>query len=203
VDDPAEAEYEHLPEPVVGRRVADAVWLAGSVVGGMVLIALLASAVVHVRAGTMSYHEFLSAELSPGELVRIVGARVSYERDVDEYWSAPRGVWETRRGDCEDYAMVVSAYLHRRDIEHMVVGFSLKESLAGHAAVIAELDGTRVLIDPTLATAPGGIRYYRSAHGGTAPTPAEIIEEYAVLPAAIYETPPEPGRPTPTGLLGR
>lgn len=203
MEEPAGGEYEHLPEPVVGRRAADVVWLVGSVVGGLVLLVLLASAVVHVRAGTMSYHEFLSAEFSPGELTRIVGARVSYERDVDEYWSAPRGVWETRRGDCEDYAMVVSAYLDRRDIEHMVVGFSLKESLAGHAAVIAELDGTRVLIDPTLATAPGGIRYYGSAPGGAPPSPAEILEEYAVLPAAIYETPPQPGRPTPTGLLGR
>lgn len=165
-------------------------------------VALVTPWVMELRVSRMSYEDFLETELTPARLVRLLAARVSYERDVEDYWSPARGVWSMRRGDCEDYAMVVSAYLTRHGVEHEVVSFALKESLAGHAAVVAEVEDARVLIDPTMATAPGGLRVYRAGENGGLPSTAEALAPYAVLPAATYETPPEPGRPAVTGSVG-
>ncbi|MFP4068167.1 MAG: transglutaminase-like domain-containing protein [Spirochaetaceae bacterium] len=180
-----------------------ALWLLGAVLLLALLLSTLSGGLARVRAARMSYKEFLETEMSLEELVDTVRARVSYEHDVEDFWSPAPGVWETRRGDCEDYAMLISAYLDRWGVEHQVVGFSLTDSLAGHAAVIARTEDARVLLDPTTATADAGIEYAHRGPSGELPSPAEVLEDYAVLPAAEYDTPPEPGKPAVSGYVER
>ncbi len=167
----------------------------------LLLLPLVTAGFAQLRTAGMSFEEFLATDMSLERMVSTVAARVSYDRDVEEFWSPAEGVWATRRGDCEDYAMVVSAYLGRHGIEHTVVGFSLADSLAGHAAVIAQTEDARVLIDPTMATAPTGIRYFRRTDDGKLPSRAAALEDYARLPAAAYDPPLEPGRPAVSGFI--
>lgn len=176
-------------------------WLLGAAALAILLGTLVSSGVSTIRASRMSYAGFLSTDMSLSELVGTVSARVSYERDIEDYWSPPADVWESRHGDCEDYAMVLSQYLTHHDIEHDLLSFSLQDELRGHAAVIAHVDGARVLLDPTRATAPGGIQYFRAGDDGRAPSTAEILDEYAVLPATSYHTPARSGQPVVRGYV--
>lgn len=177
-------------------------WWLGAVAGLLLLLLPLVTAgIAQLRTAGMSFDEFLATDMSLERMVSTVAARVSYEPDVEEFWSPAEGVWATRGGDCEDYAMIVSTYLERHGIEHTVVGLSLADSLAGHAAVIVRTDDARVLIDPTMATAPTGIRYFRRTEGGDIPSRAAVLEDYARLPAVAYDPPLEPGRPAVSGFI--
>lgn len=187
--------------PSEGTHTTGLWWLG--VVAGLVLLLLpfATAGVAQLRAAGMSFDEFLATDMSLERMVSTVAARVSYERDVEEFWSPAEGVWATRHGDCEDYAMVVSAYLEQHGIEHTVVGFPLTDSLAGHAAVIARTEDARVLIDPTMATAPTGIHYFRRADDGKLPSRAAVLEDYAQFPAVAYDPPLAPGRPAVSGFI--
>ncbi|MFO7781798.1 MAG: transglutaminase-like domain-containing protein [Spirochaetia bacterium] len=200
VERPDETPPEEMP-PVEHRHESSARWLG--VVAGLLLLLLplVTGGVAQLRTAGMSFDEFLATDMSLERMVSTVAARVSYERDVEEFWSPAEGVWAMRGGDCEDYAMIVSAYLERHGVEHTVVGFSLADSLAGHAAVIARTDDARVLIDPTMATAPTGIRYFRRTGDGDIPSRAAVLEDYARLPAVAYDPPLEPGRPAVSGFI--
>ncbi len=201
--DPATAGARHPDEtPPEEKRPTAGAWWTGVVLGLLLLLLPLATAGINqLRTAGMSFDEFLATDMSLERMVSTVAARVSYERDVEEFWSPAEGVWTSRRGDCEDYAMIVSAYLERHGIEHTVVGFPLADSLAGHAAVVAETEDARVLIDPTMATAPTGIRHFRRTDDGELPSQAAALEDYAQLPAAAYDSPPDPGRPKPSGFI--
>jgi hypothetical protein len=177
-------------------------WLIGAIVLAALLVPLVTAGITRLQVAPMSFDSFLASDVSLRRLVTIVSARVSYDRDVENYWSPAEGVWQTRRGDCEDFAMVISTYLARQGVEHTVAGFALKEDLAGHAVVIADIGTARVLLDPTMATAPTGIRYFPADASGRLPSNAEVLADYARLPAVTYETPPEPGRPAPQGYIG-
>lgn len=192
---------EATDEPAPRRGRGELWWLAASVVLAALLIPIAGAGIAELRASRMSYGEFLSSEMSLPALVRTVSARVSYERDVEEYWSAPEAIWQEGIGDCEDYAMLVSAYLARHEIDHRVLAFSLEDSLQGHAAVIADTERGRVLIDPTNATAPTGLKTFPARDDGSEPGPREILEPYAVFPVRVYDAPPEPGRPEPARLI--
>ena len=188
--------------PPEANHPESSVWWLGAVAGLLLLLLPLVSAgVAQLRTAGMSFDEFLATDMSLERMVSTIAARVSYERDVEEFWSPAAGVWAMRGGDCEDYAMIVSAYLERHGIEHTVVGFSLADSLAGHAAVIARTDDARVLIDPTMATAPTGIRYFRRIEDGGLPSRAAVLEDYARLPAVAYDPPLEAGRPAVSGFI--
>jgi predicted transglutaminase-like cysteine proteinase len=177
-------------------------WVLSVILGVAVLaLPLLTAGLAELRARRLSYGEFLDTGMSLERMTSTVAARIDYERDVEEFWSPADGVWDARRGDCEDYAMVVSAWLEAQGIEHTVVGFPLEESLDGHAAVIAETDDARVLIDPTMATAPTGVRFFPREASGSLPDLATVLSDYAAFPAATYESPPEAGRPSPTGFV--
>lgn len=178
-----------------GGAVGEAWWLIGALALFALLLPLLTAAVDHHHSARLSYAQFLSAEMDLPTLVRTVSSRIAYDRDVEEYWSAPQDVWRAQNGDCEDYAMVISTYLSAHGVEHGVYGFSLDEGLSGHVAVIARTDDARVLLDPTRATAGTGVRVFRADAGQNPPSPADIIGRYAALPARSYDTPPSPGRP--------
>jgi hypothetical protein len=73
---------------------------------------------------------------------------------------------------------------------------ALKPDLQGHVAVIAEAEDGPVLLDPTRATAPTGLKRYPEGTGI-----AEIAEEFAVLPVDDYGSSPTPGDPLPLRRL--
>jgi hypothetical protein len=139
----------------------------------------------------------MEREMSLPQLASEVASRVRYRVDVEEYWSAPQDVWSSRLGDCEDHAMIVSAYLAYHDIEHTILGLSLEDQLQGHVVVVAHTKDGPGLLDPTRATTPTG---YRQFPPGTALS--EIVTEYAVPPARVYEPTPPAGRPDPIGTVG-
>ena len=199
--EPGSSDVEGGSGPARSRRRGELWWLVASVVLAALLVPVAGAGIAKLRTAGMSYGEFLSSDMSVSTLVRTVSARVSYKRDVEEYWSAPEAVWQEGIGDCEDYAMLVSAYLARHGIEHRVYAFSLKDSLQGHAAVIADTESGHVLIDPTNATAPTGLKAFSAKPNGTAPGPREILDPYAVFPVRVYDSPPEPGRPQPARLI--
>lgn len=150
------------------------------------------------RAGVLDrpYEAFLEEELTLRELTDEVAARVAYRVDFEEYWSAGRDVWESRLGDCEDHAMVVSDYLSNHGVPHEIVGISLTNGLQGHVVVVAHRYSGPVLIDPTLAAAPRGIERFSP---GT--STAAIIARYGKLPGRLYPSNPQPGRPEPIGFI--
>lgn len=170
-----------------------------SVAAVLLLIAVLPlfqAGVTRLSVAATSYDAFLAGELTPGALLSKVAARVDYRVDLDDYWSAPEDVWSSRGGDCEDQAMLVAAYLAEHGIPHTILGLSLEERLQGHVVVVADIGGERLLLDPTMATAPGGLERFP---GET--ELAEIVAKYAALPARIYPSDPEPGRPRPVGFV--
>ncbi len=158
----------------------------------IVIFPLIQGGAVRLKASTTSYNELLARDLNLSQLLSTVSARVDYRPDVEDYWSAPRAVWERRSGDCEDYALLVSAYLNRHNVSHHVLGMALKPDLQGHVAVVAESERGPVLLDPTRATAPTGLKRYPR---GT--EIAEIAAEFAALPVDDYGSSPAPGNPRP------
>ena len=163
----------------------------------IIVAPLFQAGVKQLSVGVTSYEEFLSRELSMGALLSTVAARVDYRVDLDEYWAAPEDVWHSRSGDCEDHAMVVSAYLEAHDISHTLLGLSLEDRLQGHVVVVADTGDHRVLIDPTMATTPAGIDRFSPETDL-----AQIAGAYATLPARVYPPNPAPGRPAPVDFVG-
>ena len=160
------------------------------------LLPLIQGGFQWVRVSLTSYEGFLESEMRLSRLVSTVATRVEYRRDLDEYWSAPQDVWASRSGDCEDHAMLIAAYLRHRDIPYTIFGLSLGEELQGHVAVVARTAGGPVLLDPTLATAPDGLRRFPPG------TPLrKIVDRYGTLPGRIYPENPEPGRPEAEGFV--
>jgi hypothetical protein len=163
---------------------------------GFMVLPLIQGGFGMIQAGVTTYEGFLKSELTLGRLVSTVASRVSYRPDIDEYWSAPEDVWQSRNGDCEDQATVVSAYLSHHGIEHTVLGLSLKNGLQGHVVVVVTDTEGPILLDPTGATAPAGIRRYAPG------TPlSEVVSQYATLPARVYPPNPDAGRPEPIGVV--
>jgi hypothetical protein len=171
--------------------------LVAIVLFAVVVLPLLQGGVAELRSSTTAYAQFMEREMSLPQLVSEVSSRVRYRIDVEEYWSAPEDVWSSRLGDCEDHAMIVSAYLTRHDIEHTILGLSLADQLQGHVVVVAHTEKGPALLDPTRATTPTGYRQFSPG------TPlSEIVREYAVLPARVYESAPPAGRPDPIRTVG-
>jgi len=77
------------------------------------------------------------------EVCRWVDTRVWYLEDtihdMPEYWQSPDQTWEWRRGDCEDYALLVMYLLHR-DLggwpEMAIGGYDDGVDVWGHGWVI-------------------------------------------------------------------
>lgn len=162
-----------------------------------VVLPLLQGGVTALRTSTTDYSRFMEREISLPQLASEVASRVRYRIDIEEYWSAPQDVWSSRLGDCEDHAMLVSAYLAQRNIEHTILGLSLEDQLQGHVVVVAHTEKGPALLDPTRATTPTGFRQFPPD------TPLEeIVRAYAVPPARVYESAPPAGRPEPIGTVG-
>lgn len=195
--EPAETLDTGLPtaEPPKPPRGILIPFVAAILLGFMVL-PLIQGGFGMIQAGVTTYEGFLKSELSLGRLVSTVANRVSYRPDIDDYWSAPEDVWQSRNGDCEDQAMVVAAYLSHHGIEHTLLGLSLKSGLQGHVVVVVTDREGPILLDPTGATAPAGIRRYAP---GT--QLSEVVSHYATLPARVYPPNPEAGRPEPIGVV--
>lgn len=170
--------------------------LVGVVLLVLVVLPVIQSGATGLLTARMSYGDFMSREMTLPQLVSTVSSRVAYRTDVEDYWSAPADVWSSRGGDCEDHAMLISAYLSRHGVPHTVVGAALKGDLQGHVMVVADTPKGRYLLDPTRASAPTGLKRYPA---DTAL--AQIIREYAVLPASLYGESPTPGKPVPDRLL--
>jgi hypothetical protein len=180
------------PKPPGGVLIA----LVAAILLGFMVLPLIQGGFGMIQAGVTTYEGFLKSELSLGRLVSTVASRVSYRRDLDDYWSAPEDVWHSRNGDCEDQAAVISAYLSHHGIEHTVLGLSLKNGLQGHVVVVVIDREGPILIDPTGATAPAGIRRYAPG------TPlSDVVSQYATLPARVYPPNPDAGRPEPISVV--
>lgn len=178
------------PSRPLGKLLPPFLLVGSTLILLFIILPLLQGGFQWLRVSLTSYEGFLQRELSLPRLVSTVAARVEYRRDLDEYWSAPEDVWTSRSGDCEDHAMVIAAYLRRHDIPYTIFGLALGEELQGHVAVVAQTPEGPVLLDPTLATAPDGVRRFPR---GT--SLKEIIDRYGTLPGRIYPKNPEPGRP--------
>lgn len=185
-----------LEAPWAGALLAKLLLPIAAVVLLLLVLPLFQAGVIRLSVAFTSYDAFLARDLTPGALLSTVAARVDYRIDLDEYWSAPADVWSSRAGDCEDQALLVAAYLMEHGIPHTILGLSLEERLQGHVVVVADVAGERLLLDPTMATAPGGLERFS---GET--ELAEIVAKYAALPARIYPSDPEPGRPRPVGFV--
>lgn len=201
--EPIEAETPGAHQMEAAERAGPRRWaapmllaLVAATLAFVIIFPFIQGAVSELSTSAMSYESFLEREMSLPRLVSTVATRVDYRTDLENYWSAPMDVWASRLGDCEDHAMVISRYLAEHDVPHTVLGISLTEELQGHVIVVAETESGPVLLDPTRATAPTGIRRFEAG------TPhRDIVREYAVLPAAVYGVLPEPGRPRPITLL--
>lgn len=186
------------------RRAGGPSWVAPPILLAVVAAAILAvlllplaqASISHLRTAGTEFDEFLAQELSFRRLVAEVSTRVDYRVDLEDYWSAPRDAWRSKVGDCEDHAMIVSAYLAHHGIEHSVLGFALRDGLEGHVVVVAESGRGPVLLDPTRASAPTGLK--RFAPGTEM---ADVVSEYGLLPAADYGQVPTSGRPVPITVV--
>ncbi len=203
VGEPIGADAQRGDETGSGERGGPRRWAAPMVLAlvavtlaFVIIFPFIQGAVSELSTSAMRYEDFLHRDMSLPQLVSTVATRVDYRTDLEDYWSAPMDVWESRLGDCEDHAMVISRYLAEHEVPHTVLGISLTEELQGHVVVVAETESGPVLLDPTRATAPTGLRRFE---GGT--PLRDIVREYAVLPAAVYGVVPEPGRPRPISLL--
>ncbi|MEX2442493.1 MAG: hypothetical protein WD492_02725 [Alkalispirochaeta sp.] len=162
----------------------------------LIVLPLLQGGYGRARVSLTSYESFLEGEMNPGQLVTTVARRVSYRPEPDDYWSAPDAVWAARSGDCEDHAMVVSAYLSRHNVDHTLLGLSLKSGLEGHVVVVVTGENGPILLDPTGATAGSGIERFPP---GT--RLRDVAGKYATLPARRYGANVSPGDPEPVGIV--
>ena len=89
------------------------------------------------RWGTVSH-----AAQQPSDICSAVKQRVKYAHDnvpADE-WKAAKETWDTGRGDCEDFAVVVKRLCERQDIKADVYRFYPPKG-QGHAVTIGEHQG--------------------------------------------------------------
>lgn len=133
---------------------------------------------------SFSYEEFLSKELSLNKLFLIITTRLRYKYDVGEQWMTPNFAWNNRYGDCEEYASIFSDYFTHHNIENYIIGLNLKNNYKGHAVVIAKIDKSFYIIDPTFAVESAGIRKLKKIT-----TLRGVISQYSTLPVAAYKVP--------------
>lgn len=157
-------------------------------------LALLIAGELEARA--LSYDAFLSREMDLTRLTQVVTYRLDYRRDVLEYWSDPRDAWDAKAGDCEEYALVVAAYLSRHGIEHQVLGLTLRETLEGHAVVLVRTPAGYALIDPPGTAVRRGVAFFPAGE-----EPAEFLRRYSHLPVSVYSSTAEGPRPELVGLI--
>ena len=59
-----------------------------------------------------------------------------YQIEGEEYWKSPQETIRDKGGDCEDFAVLFSAYLSEQNIENMIVLIQLEKQMRGHAICV-------------------------------------------------------------------
>lgn len=82
-----------------------------------------------------SRHPFVNI----ADVCRAVRARVQYKAEVKDVWQSPERTWESRRGDCEDFAVLTLELSRNTDFHaSLYVCFSPDLGRVGHAFVAGE-----------------------------------------------------------------
>jgi len=95
---------------------------------------------------------------SPGRFSKVhemVNRRVGYCRETIDRWSPPQETWDSRKGDCEDFALLKRAMLKASGIPDEDLFFVLawdSARRAQHAFLIARQNGKDYILD-----VPGGL----------------------------------------------
>jgi predicted transglutaminase-like cysteine proteinase len=131
-----------------------------------------------------SYQTFLSKKFTFNELFYAVFARINYRSDFDDFWNTPLTAWNTKNGDCEEFASITSDWLSHHGIENYLTGLSIKGSFMGHAVVFIKYENGYYIIDPTRALEKSGVKKLDKASNLK-----EAVLLYSDLPAYIFKVP--------------
>ncbi|MCI4462131.1 MAG: hypothetical protein JHC12_04155 [Thermogladius sp.] len=96
----------------------------------------------------------LDLQLPQGDIVsgivNYTAVNFYYEFDpvaLDDYWKPVNETIADRGGDCEDLALFIYSYLYSRGLNHTYL-IAFKSGEYGHVAVVTNVNGSWVLIDP-------------------------------------------------------
>lgn len=104
----------------------------------------------------ITYSTFLNNNYNLKKLYLTVRKRLDYVYDFDDYWQTPDYAWKNKKGDCEEFASIISDYLNKHQINNYLVGMNTKDN-KGHAVVFAAIDNIYYIIDPTRAIEIDGV----------------------------------------------
>ncbi len=105
-----------------------------------VIIIGLCSMFCEVSTGTENIPEFIR---TPEDLTRWLASEFQYRLELPDKWQSPEETINLRKGDCEDFAILVSEVLSRQGISSDILILKFKGLKASHAICIwQEKDGT-------------------------------------------------------------
>jgi len=70
---------------------------------------------------------------TPQELVEWLSGEFSYRLEMPDSWQSPQETVRTKKGDCEDFAVLVSAFLSRHGISNDILILKFKDLRTSHA----------------------------------------------------------------------
>jgi hypothetical protein len=90
-----------------------------------------------------TWDEAVSSCRNPGDVCRLAERYIMYQAEEADRWSTARETWESRRGDCEDFAVLINEMCRQRGWDSRIELYfpaDLKEE--GHAVVLGRYNGT-------------------------------------------------------------
>lgn len=73
---------------------------------------------------------------SPESICRIVRNNISYEEDKQGVWQSPEKTWRRRKGDCEDFALLVTELCKNNGFQAKLRIYFKPGFAFGHAVVV-------------------------------------------------------------------
>ena len=89
-----------------------------------------------------TWEEAVSSCRNPGDVCRMAERYIMYQAEERDTWSTARATWQSRRGDCEDFAILINEMCRERGWDSWVELYFPSEAHAeGHAIVMGRYNG--------------------------------------------------------------
>lgn len=106
-------------------------------------------------AAGWTVEELAQRYATPEALVRFLHEEITFARDAElfdqvDYWQSPEEFLRRRAGDCEDYALLAQAILHRQGIEAYVLSLYGPGGYAHTVCLFVEGDRYHAITQETI-----------------------------------------------------
>jgi len=97
----------------------------------------------HKTFQKLTYKEVIKVSDSPKDICFYVRNRVQYKEDLEDYMKEAIVTWNSKAGDCEDFANCVVTMCKSKGFKAEIKTLFEENNYTGHAIVVGEFNGKR------------------------------------------------------------